>query len=213
MFCGWSPTIPIELHQGVGMILRRQKSVIRGQVCKFCGKAMFRQIQNSTMIRGWWGIIAFFANIGYVLHNLVALANLRSMPEPHPPGQLLDTPLPFPMAPGRPLLLRTGIWVSAIAIVIASAFAFGRTSGFNGASSSSSGQGSGAGGTPLVVGKCVSGSGQQITGIVDCSSPHLAAITAIVDDQSLCPTSTSNYFVEKNDAPQPGKTVCLDSSQ
>ncbi len=199
MICGWGPARQIQLHQGVGMILRRQKSVMGGMLCKFCAKSMFRMVQNSTMIKGWWGVIAFFANIGYILHNLTVLSDIRSLPAPVPPPAPLNTPLPFPMPPGRPLLARAGVWISILAITAACSLAFGRHHITPG----------GASQPAISVGMCVDGTAKSIGDPVDCSSTHFAKIVGIVSKQSDCPIDSDGASKETRNGPQPGKFVCL----
>ena len=200
MICGWGPARRFEFHQGVGMILRRQKGVVGGVLCKFCAKSMFRMVQNSTMIKGWWGVIAFFANIGYILHNLTVLGEIRSVPTPSPPPKPLNTPLPFPMPPGRPLLARAGVWVSIVAITISGSLAFGRGHlNVLGGSTQNA----------ISVGMCVDGSEKKIGDPVDCSSPHFAKIVKIVSNQNDCPIESDGATKETNIGPQPGKFVCL----
>ena len=228
MFCGHGPATLIELHQGIGLIITRRKGVVRINACKGCAKAMFRQVQNDTLIKGWWGIIAFFANIGYVLHNLGTLSTISSMAEPRPPLEPLLVPLAHPMPPGRPLLRRAGVWISVIAFVIAGAIIAGHNanSSNSAASSSSASTASGTSGSSgssgasgattqlsFTTGSCITASGNSITGVTGCDNSHYAKIVGVTGTSGQCPASTTNTYTEQSGDANPGKVVCFDNTQ
>lgn len=222
MFCGWGPAEIITLRQGVGMIITRRKGVVQGNACKLCAKSMFRHVQNATLMKGWWGLIAFFANIGYVLHNLGTLRSIAAMPEPSPPLEHLVTPLAHPMNPGRPLMKRAGIWVSIIAFIAAGVIVSNHNTGGSSSGSASPAGSTGVSGASgstgstgqrIAVGQCVTVSGTAITSFTSCSNNHYAKIIAITGSGSTCPSQTTNYFTEQSSAPNPGQVVCLDNLQ
>jgi hypothetical protein len=88
---------------GVGMLFTRRVRTLDASMCRHCGLAMFREMQKSTLIMGWWGLISFFANILYIFTNLDARADLRRLPSPSPTPRTRFAPLPYPMSPGRPM--------------------------------------------------------------------------------------------------------------
>jgi DnaJ domain len=205
--CGASPAKPLTLRQGVGLLVARRRSVLTLTLCKGCGKAFFREVQNQTLLKGWWGVFAFLANCFYVAANVATLGRIFWMEEPRARTVPMDVPLSSPMSPGRPLVRRAGLWVSAMALVIAA-----MVLGHHGSALPAD-----VGGTQpvptIAVGTCVTSSGNQITGLVDCSQHHDARIVAIGSSTDACPATTTNYFVERSSDPQPGQTVCLDDTQ
>jgi len=87
-----------------------------GRFCRNCGLATFRQMQNRTLITGWWGVISFFVNIGSLLGNLGAWSKFHSLAAP-------DEAHTVALDPGPPLYRRGGIWFAAIAIAILASMA------------------------------------------------------------------------------------------
>jgi hypothetical protein len=99
---------------------------ITGPFCRNCGIAVYREFTNRTLLTGWWGIIAFFANIVTVVGNLIARRRFTQLspPVPNPAvASWLRTPIPL----GAPLFRRAGVWVSAVAITFAALVAIGST--------------------------------------------------------------------------------------
>ena len=62
------------------------------------------------------------------------------------------------------------------------------------------------------VGKCVSTSGEKVTGYSSCSGNHFAKVIAIVKAKDNCPASSTNVLTEASTDSSPGWTVCLDSN-
>ena len=216
MICGHGPVAVVTLRSETGMLLARRRSRIGGPLCRHCGIAMFRTVQNKTLITGWWGFISFFANIGSILANIGAYLELRSLTEPDPIDHNYATPARFPIHPGKPLWFRPGIWIAAAAMVIVAIIATNHNSTNAASSSSGVSQSSGASqdatSDPFTKGTCLSTSGNAITGVVSCSDSHGAKILDTAQDQSGCPYNTDKYFTEKPSDPTPGLVVCLSTS-
>ncbi|MEI8051710.1 MAG: J domain-containing protein [Actinomycetes bacterium] len=188
MICGQEPVADVILRSEVGMIFVRQRSQIAGPFCRHCGIAMFRVVQNRTMITGWWGIISFFTNIGSILANIGAYIDLRTLPLPTNNDHRYNTPLRSSMPVGRPLLARSGIWVAVVAMAIVVAIIIGRNTPQAGSAASAPSSAPAAASSPgydaapppdtspvedpYTVGNCLSISGDSITGVVSCSGPH-----------------------------------------
>jgi hypothetical protein len=92
----------------------------RGQYCRDCDTAQFREVQRATMLAGWWGYFSFVANTYNVFHNLNVERGLRGLgapqgrvraPKPTPetvfksPGFAVTLCLPFVL-----YLLVTQVW-------------------------------------------------------------------------------------------------------
>jgi len=218
MVCGHGPVAVVTLRGETGMLLARRRTRIAGPLCRHCGIAMFRTVQNKTLITGWWGVISFFANVGSILANLGVLLQLRSLPPAEPIAHDYATPFPAPLHPGRPLWHRSGIWVAALALVIVTLVAAHHgqstaTPGSSGASSAPAGTSQGSTADPFTKGTCLSTSGNAITGVVPCSEAHGAKVLDTAQDASGCPSDADKYFTEKPSDPTPGLVVCLSTSQ
>jgi hypothetical protein len=84
--------------------------------CRPCGIRLFREVQNQTMLGGWWGITLLFnpVVIGRNLwerRKLERLSNQGASPYGIPPS--------LPPDAGRPLWRRAGIWVTAAFVLFA----------------------------------------------------------------------------------------------
>lgn len=201
--CGSVPSAEVVLRGGVGLFFHRRVWTFQARLCRGCGIEMFRTAQNRTLLQGWWGFVAFFANFAYIAQNVSAFFVLRRLEEPRSqevaPGQPST-----PLGRGRPLLLRSGVWVSAIVLAGVGLWITGHLGNNSDGPPSSS---------DIVAGACVTTSGRMVDQLVDCSQPHGAMIVGTGSSQSDCPTETTNYFVEKSSDPNPGRVVCLDTKK
>lgn len=101
------------MRQETGKLLWRTRRSIDGRFCRNCGLATFRQMQNRTLITGWWGVISFFANIGSVLGNIGAWWKLRALAPPED-----EDAAALSLNPGSSLYRRAGVWFAAVVIAI-----------------------------------------------------------------------------------------------
>ena len=116
VLCGSAPVAPVELKQGIGLLLTRRVKTFAGSVCRDCGTAMYRTVQNRTLWTGWWGVISFFSNIVFILSNLGAYLSIRRLASPSPTPKSHITPLQRPAARGRSLFGKSGVWFAVVAI-------------------------------------------------------------------------------------------------
>lgn len=138
--CGATPTAEVTLRQETGKVLWRTRRLIEGRFCRDCGISLFREMQNRTLITGWWGLISVFVNWATVVRNIVAANRLQRLLAPRTePGAFLSARL----KPGKPLLQRGGVWVAAVVMVVLGALVVSE-----GSSSSSTGYGGPSGYTP-----------------------------------------------------------------
>jgi len=200
MMCGSSPSAPLNLRAEQGFIIFRRRMHLTGQFCRECGITMFRMVQNRTLLQGWWGVFSFFANFGSVISNTVARFKLNSLPDPIPSQKQYAVPLPFPAPRGRNIFLRSGIWVTAGAVLLV-LFLLGVPHSSNQSSTS---------GDPFAKGSCVTTKNNHLTGVVSCNTPHNGVVIGTTTNPSYCPTATWFYITEGSTDPNPGRVVCYE---
>ena len=93
----------------------RRSKVAR--MCRTCGLATFRKITNRTLLTGWWGVTPMFMNIAILAQNLFSLHQINRLDPPRRNPEFLSSHL-APLAPGKSMLFRGGIWVSIAACVV-----------------------------------------------------------------------------------------------
>lgn len=119
MLCGYHPAIHFVLFATQGKIFSAFKGHIEAITCRECGISLFRDVQNRTLIQGWWGITAVFSNLSCLAKNFVVYLKLRDLDKPTAPETDVLTPFSKPQKRGRPLIARSGMWVTAILATIA----------------------------------------------------------------------------------------------
>ncbi len=67
--CGATPAMAAVLHEHHGMLLVMRRLTYRGQWCRDCGIARFREVQRKTMMYGWWGYFSSVINLFTVIRN------------------------------------------------------------------------------------------------------------------------------------------------
>lgn len=69
--CGsLTPTKYVEFYQNIGMLVMRQSSSIKGNLCKKCINREFKKRTLTTLFLGWWGMISFFLTPIYLINNI-----------------------------------------------------------------------------------------------------------------------------------------------
>lgn len=114
--CGSFPARRLTLKSTVGLLLVRRDALLQPDLCRHCGLSLFRQIQASTLTTGWWGITAFFVNIGNVFGNLSQIRKHQgSLGPPEARDPLVYSPLPPGLPPTAPVIQRSGPVLSTLA--------------------------------------------------------------------------------------------------
>jgi predicted Zn-dependent peptidase len=108
--CGRPPAITVLLRRVTGMLLLYRIGTLRRTLCRECGIALFRQVSGTSMVAGWWGVIAYFANL--VVLALNARQRLRLAGLDAPRGEPAAAPLPM----GPSLWARTEIVVPMLVV-------------------------------------------------------------------------------------------------
>lgn len=80
--CGAGPAMKVHLRGHRGMILIMRWLTYRGQYCRDCGTARFREVQSQTLLLGWWGYFSFVINTYNVFHNANQERQLRKLAAP-----------------------------------------------------------------------------------------------------------------------------------
>jgi hypothetical protein len=123
--CGHGPVALVEYTVQVGKLFVRSIRKTKAPLCRHCGEALYRDAQNQTLLKGWWGVLSFFANFFYLLDNLSQHGNLRSLTAPTPTPKSAITPSSRPLPVGPPLASRAGVWVATALLVAVASIAYG----------------------------------------------------------------------------------------
>lgn len=172
--CEATPAIPIRLLGHQGMVLLYRQVSYRGTFCRDCGLSVFRTVMNRTLLVGWWGIISFFLNLYAILVNLAVWARLRGLTEP------IRTSGKTPLDRGRPLVLRPGLWVTAVAValVIGAVAAQSARNNLNTFSATDR----------SLIGTCIQNVGSTGAANADCLGAHSGKIVSLSHDKNGCRT-------------------------
>jgi hypothetical protein len=216
-YCGSEPARRVHLRRNVGLLFSRRRYGGDVTLCRSCGLALFRQFQNSTMIKGWWGPISFFINIGCILGNAASWIRILNLDEPSRSSSPLDVPFSRPMPPGPVLFRRAGIWITVVLLfflarqfdapnppippVVTSSTVFSQPTPDSLIS------------RPITaspeVGECAARRHGTVDRIVDCSGPHYAMIVKLTLARQDCPDLTNDIFEEPFASPRSGWILCL----
>ena len=177
-FCGWGPAKRVKFNSVIGIIIWWRWSTVDAVFCRECGTFVYNQEQASTLVKGWWGIIAPVANLVAFIGNFARYRAIRNLPEPVGKCWQVPSLVPFPLYGAKPWWKRIAVWVVVVLalllglwIAAAAAGAQPRNSFTPSTTSSSwaSGQESQDLATGLQVGDCLGGLPRS-TGDVDLSA-------------------------------------------
>jgi len=114
--CGAHWARQMHLRRHTGMLIMWRVHHLEGQFCQQCGLALFRDYMNWTLMAGWWGVIAFYANLYAIVANWLALRQLSQVPLVGRHA-VVQAPFAHSLPSGRPLIARSGIWVGGVGIL------------------------------------------------------------------------------------------------
>ena len=80
--CGRGPAAEVAFWQGTGMLVLRTQRHWKGRMCRPCGMAIGKKAMAHTVLLGWWGIISFFTNFGFIGINAASFLKLRKLSQP-----------------------------------------------------------------------------------------------------------------------------------
>jgi hypothetical protein len=78
--------VRVTLHSVAPGGFRARSTVHNSLLCRTCGLEAYRRVQQETRRRGWWGVLAPFANLRAIMRNSTEKAFLRRV-EPSVPRQ------------------------------------------------------------------------------------------------------------------------------
>jgi hypothetical protein len=160
--CGSAPAADVSFRQHVGMVLLMNARSRPGPFCRSCGIATFRDLQNRTLLTGWWGVLSLLVlNWATILQNLRALVRVRRLAPPVRNPSVIS-PLPAPLPPGRPLWRRPGPLVPLLLAAVAATLVVRAATSPEGVDPTSD----------SLPGRCVTITGGRLDSLVDCSGPH-----------------------------------------
>jgi hypothetical protein len=188
--CGSSPAAWFRFDQLKAWVIASALHTAEASLCRECALSYGRAKQNSTLLTGWWGVLAPFRNIAAIFRNARSLRVASTLGSPRGSAPDVVAMFPRPLHPGRSVFRRPGVWVSSIVVLIVGGIAAGS------ASSSQPG---------WVVGSCVKGF--TTASPVSCSEPHDGRIVAITSLAAACPSAAESY-VEGD-----GSVYCIDEDR
>ena len=185
LHCGRAPSARLDLREHTGMVVLARYAVLKGTFCKDCGTALFRDRQNATLVKGWWGLLAFFANFYAIGKNVVSWYRIANLDEPA--GAAAVTPLDK----GRPVFARPGLWVP-VALFLALSYLIGAD-------------------TPPTdpTGACVNLGRNGMT-LVDCNELHDGKVLNLVDASTSCAAGSDEAIRLRRQGPT---IACVDLDQ
>lgn len=187
--CGWAPAAPIVLRRTVGRVLFWRWYQATADACRVCARSLYAEHQATSLVYGWWGILAPFANVVNMTRNRLALAGHRRMvsrPKSHD-GRVasLSGPLEYRSPWTRPV----GLGTSLAALILFAALGTGWVNHVNNTAPARSS-------TPAYVAPPVAGVGGCLDAsglVVECADPSaawsLASQVATADDCAFYPES------------------------
>jgi hypothetical protein len=168
--CGRGPTADVSFVQVIGMAIMFRRVTVSGRFCAPCGLSLFRKQTNKTLMTGWLGLIAFFANFAALLDNFKHRKKLLALGEP------VGFAIRPPLDPGSSLPRRPGPWVALVGMVALVAFGLFVASQPEKATLSN-----------VSVGTCVRlPDGTEVL-VVRCGQKHDAKVVKLIGPNEECP--------------------------
>jgi len=124
--CGSKPAANMTIHEHNGRLVWMVHKTTRGPFCRDCGTALLRHHQNNTLFQGWFGIFSFFITPITLLLNLNAWRKVKALGPPQKDPNV-ESKIPAPLTPGKPLLSRPGPYVAGVVVAAVIAFVVVKT--------------------------------------------------------------------------------------
>ena len=179
--CGATPAVEAEFRRNTGLFIMFRTETFGGRHCRECGIARFRDTTNHTLFAGWWGLISFVLNWVFLALNVASWRKVAALPTP-----LRDPRQRPPLAMGRPLVQRFGIWVPiALALVIGVGAVTAedpKTDGFTNVYRAED-----------LLERCIEVVDDEV-GEVPCDGPNDGRVTAVAEDDLGCPATSVGSF-------------------
>jgi hypothetical protein len=72
----------VTFRQCTGLVLVFRVLTFKGRYCRECAELTFQRTTRHTLLTGWWGVFAVFANIYIVCANLLMYRRVRALGRP-----------------------------------------------------------------------------------------------------------------------------------
>jgi hypothetical protein len=182
------------------------------------------------MIKGWWGPISFFINIGCILGNAASWIKIINLDEPSRSSSPLDVPFSRPMPPGPVLFRRSGIWITVVLLfflarqfdapspqippVVTASTVLSQPTPKTSLSQPTPNTlvSRPITESPKVL-ECVAKRNGTYDRIVDCLGPHDATIVQLTSTSEECSHLADDTFQEPVPSPQTRWVLCLSTKQ
>ncbi|MEX2374033.1 MAG: J domain-containing protein [Dehalococcoidia bacterium] len=116
--CGWAPARRMSFRADSGFLIWFRRLVLDTSLCRQCGEEAFREFTNRTLVRGWWWWL-YPMNLWPIVANVwTYVSRTRRLEQPAKRAPEVISPFPAPVAPGRPLPWRLGVWVTAAIVIV-----------------------------------------------------------------------------------------------
>src|SRR2546425_4734986 len=119
--CGSTPAANATIHEHNGRLVWMVHKTTRGPFCRDCGTALLRHHQNSTLFQGWFGIFSFLITPITLLLNLGPWRKVKALGPPQRDPNV-ESKIPAPLNPGKPLLRRPGPYVAGVVVAVVAVF-------------------------------------------------------------------------------------------
>ena len=116
-----TPAANMTIHEHNGRVIWMVHKTNKGPFCRDCGTALLRHHQNSTLFQGWFGIFSFFITPVTLLLNLNAWRKVNALAPPQRDPNV-ESKIPAPLTPGKPLLRRPGPYVAGLVLAAVAVF-------------------------------------------------------------------------------------------
>lgn len=193
--CGYMPAAKVKFNSVAGLVLFWQWRTTEAYFCRRCGEAMYNEAQASTLLKGWWGIVAPVATIVAFVANAGRVFAVRRLEEPSTRSSGAYSLLSQPIRFSRPWFTRPASMLASILALTIIGFVVVGLVSTSGAPTSVV--------KPTVVGSCWREVSDGTLGKVECSDDRAAyRVYMSVADPSGC---IDGYFAESD-----GTFSCLE---
>jgi hypothetical protein len=118
LFCGSTPAAHVDFRKVTGLVLGHRVQGLSEAFCRGCGLSMWREAQAFTLVRGWWGVLAWARTLLVLRGNLSARRTLRRLPPADTRDPDVRTPLFEPAPPVRPVPRRPAVWAACAGFLL-----------------------------------------------------------------------------------------------
>jgi hypothetical protein len=108
VMCGSHPAVMVKFEHQRAWLFAANLWWTEARLCRDCGRALGRSSQNRTLWTGWWGLLAFFRNLGVVATNAVALVRVSRLSAPRQRRARCSCPSSRPAAAWSPRVAAVG---------------------------------------------------------------------------------------------------------